>query len=520
MTKMEQNLRRQLAEARAQIADQEIRYNSLKKSYDRALEELKLALKNRFGRKSEKLDSDHNQLVFEAFQQDVEASEQSDKEAAAREEVIEESRKQQKQKRKPRVAEDAQVQEEVITLEAEEQVCPQCHCPKQVIRKQETVEYDFIPARFIKRIYVRPVCACPKCQGYVSQAALPERPIDKSDAGAGLLSQIIVGKYNDHLPLYRQEQIFARHGLNLSRSTMNNWLEHCARWGQPVGRAQLEKILQSGYIQVDETPVKVIDPQRPGKSRQSYLWVIHNPHCGVYFHFAEGRGAREIIPLLKGFKGVMQTDGYSAYESLMANPDVFSQGDVLHVGCWAHARRKFFEARELGQSQKAGEIIARIQKLYRIEKQSTLEGNDNDQRSAIRQQKSKPVLEDIIEMIRQYLHDPSITPSSRLGQACSYVQERWKPLVAYLNRGQVLIDNNPVENKIRPAALGRKNWLFIGHPKAGWRTGVFYTLMANCRMQKVNPFDYWKTLLEQIPSAKQSEIERFLPGNLILSKND
>jgi len=472
-------------------------------------EELKLAIAARFGRKSERVDSPHNQQVIEAFEQDSEVSQSSDDEAKEQEEAAKEPKKPRKKSRsKPHLKPEAPVREERVVLEAPEPVCPVCSSEKVTIRTEETEEIDFVPAHFVRRIYERPICACPHCKEQVSQAVLPDRPIDKSVAGAGLLSHIVVSKTQDHLPLYRQEKIFERHGLQLSRATMNNWMEKCALWGKPVANAQLKKILATGYIQVDETPVKLLDPERPGKAVQAYLWVICNPQVGVYFHFATGRGSDDIKEILEGYEGILQTDGYAVYDTLF-KLGILNPTKVTHVGCWAHARREFWKADTVGQSEKAGEIIALIQQLYRIEKQLT-EKSDKD-RQAVRQIKAVPILENIKSRIEAYQRDPKTLPARQLSKACSYVLKRWDELTAYCDNGCIRIDNNPVENKIRPAALGRKNWLFIGHPSAGWRTGVFYTLMANCTVHDVNPFHYMRDFLQKVPTQKNSQITEWLP---------
>jgi hypothetical protein len=273
----------------------------------------------------------------------------------------------------------------------------------------------------------------------------------------------------------------------------------------------LKEILASGYIQVDETPVMLIDPERPGKARKAWLWVILNPDIGAYFHFSKGRGAKDIRPFLKDFEGVLQTDGLGVYESLFNGEDALDPEKVLHVGCWAHARREFWRASQIGQSQKAGEVVALIQKLYRIEKKaSKLKETD---RVAMRQIEAAPVLDKIKDLISGYLNDPSITPARQLAKACNYTLKRWDALTTYLNHAHVRIDNNPVENKIRPAALGRKNWMFVGHPSAGWRTGVFYTLMANCTIEQVNPFEYLRDFLKGVPTTKIKDIDQWLPAN-------
>jgi transposase len=477
----------------------------------KAKAELAAMVHSKYGRKSEKVDSEHNQLVLEGYLQDEEVGKSSDTEAEAREESIKKNQPRKKVRSKPQVKKGVPVEEKRIRLEPEQMDCPECGCKKTVIRVEQTEEIDFVPAHLLRTVYERPICACPKCQEHVSQAALPPRPIDKSVAGPGLLSHIIVSKYQDHCPLYRQEQIFARHGLELSRETMNNWLGHCAEWGKPVCEAQLKEILASGYIQVDETPVMLIDPERPGKARKAWLWVILNPDIGAYFHFSKGRGAKDIRPFLKDFEGVLQTDGLGVYESLFNGEDALDPEKVLHVGCWAHARREFWRASQIGQSQKAGEVVALIQKLYRIEKKaSKLKETD---RVAMRQIEAAPVLDKIKDLISGYLNDPSITPARQLAKACNYTLKRWDALTTYLDYAHVRIDNNPVENKIRPAALGRKNWMFVGHPSAGWRTGVFYTLMANCSIEQVNPFEYLRDFLKGVPTTKIKDIDQWLPAN-------
>jgi transposase len=472
-------------------------------------ERLRQAIYERYGRKSEKIDSPYNQTVIEAFEQDQTVEKKSDEEAQARQHAAEEPKERKPRRQsKPQLAEDAPVREERIVLEAPQSVCPACHTPKVTIRTERTEEIDFVPAHFIKRIYERPICACPNCKEYVSQAALPGRPIDKSVAGAGLLAHIVVSKTQDHLPLYRQEKIFARHGLDLSRATMNNWMEKCAEWGKLLCKEQLGRILASGYIQVDETPVNLLDPERPGKARQAWLWVICNPKVGVYFHFATTRGSDAIKELLNGYKGIIQTDGYAVYETLF-NQGILNPKHVTHAGCWAHARREFWKAETIGQSEKAGEVIALIQELYRIEK--PLANVTDADRAAIRQIKAVPVLTKIRNLIESFQKDPKTLPARQLSKACAYTLRRWDELTAYCKDGCILIDNNPVENKIRPAALGRKNWLFIGHPDAGWRTGVFYTMMANCTMRQINHFHYMHQFLEAVPRCTNHTIVNWLP---------
>lgn len=239
---------------------------------------------------------------------------------------------------------------------------------------------------------------------------------------------------------------------------------------------------------------------------------------GVYFHFATTRGSDAIKELLNGYKGIIQTDGYAVYETLF-NQGILNPKHVTHVGCWAHARREFWKAETIGQSEKAGEVIALIQELYRIEK--PLANVADADRAAIRQIKAVPVLTKIRNLMESFQKDPQTLPARQLSKACAYTLKRWDELTAYCKDGRILIDNNPVENKIRPAAaLGRKNWLFIGHPDAGWRTGVFYTMMANCTMHQINHFHYMRQFLEAVPRCTNHTIVNWLPEHYCFRVKD
>ncbi len=340
-----------------------------------------------------------------------------------------------------------------------------------------------------------------------------------------MLAQIAVSRFCDHLPYYRQERIFARHGLNLSRASMSGWMGRTGELPEPLAKLQHRLVLDSGYVQIDETPVTLLDPELKGKSRKARLRALHSPTAGTWFHFSEGRGAADIREHLHGLHGIAQTDGYAVYETLFADMNKAAKARALasgqpndapplieHAGCRAHARRKFWDSSQLEQSARAGEVIALIQKLYRIEKR--IRGSSPGDIAAARQIESAPILRQIHDLLEAYRADPSILPKSRLGKAIDYTLGRWDALQLFTCHGHVLIDDNPVERGIRPAALGRKNWMFIGHPDAGWRMGVFYTLMANCALAKVDPRAWLRDALRRLPSlTNQDDLSPLLPLN-------
>lgn len=368
--------------------------------------------------------------------------------------------------------------------------------------EEVTEELDWKPAKFIKRLYIRPKYANAE---RIVIAPLPARLIEKGLPGAGLLTQVIVGKYEDHLPLYRQERIYReRHGVNLSRQTLCGWVAAAADWLSPIYREMKAGLVAGDYLQADETPIRYLDPDVKGKSQSGWLWTYSQPQGDVVFEWQVSRSREGPREFLKSFRGKLQTDGYGVYESLARE-----RGDELSlIGCWAHARRGLHEA--LGEGRSAAWLVGQIGRLYAVEKQLREQKAGPKLRAAVRAWQSRPILERLrraLEIVRR-----RVLPKSLLGQAIDYTLARWAALIRYVDDGRLEIDNNLCENTIRPTAVGKKNFLFIGHPAAGQRSAVIYSVLGSCRRHGINPAEYLQDVLERLPKAKTSEVPALTPA--------
>jgi len=406
--------------------------------------------------------------------------------------------------RAPRIPENLPVVEQVIEPPEVTQEPEQWRFISQEISEQ----LDYEPGRFLRRRLIR------KKYVHVSDpdrapilAPLPEKLLDRGVAGPGLLAHILVSKYCDHLPLYRQEQIFAqRHKINLPRATLARWVELCADWLQPIYEQIRTGVMAGGYVQVDETPVAYLAPGH-GQTKQGYLWTACRPGGDALFRWETSRAADCLERLLpREFKGVLQCDGYSAYPA-------FAKGreGIQLAGCWAHARRKFHEALE--QSPRpAGWFMRQIQHLYRIESALREKKAGPRLRQAVRSHQSQPILERLKKALVLFKASRRHLPQSLLGQAIEYALGQWVGLEVFLREGRVEIDNNLVENAIRPTAIGKKNWLFIGEAGAGQRGAIIYTLIESCRRRSLDPYAYLRDLLTRLPTLKNNQISEVTPS--------
>ena len=419
---------------------------------------------------------------------------------AAKQEVKVQSRK----PRAPRLPEHLPVVEEVIEPEPVKQQPEQWRCIGQEVSEQ----LDFEPARFLRRRIIR--------KKYVHRtevdavpviAPLPERLLDRSLPAPGLLAHILVAKYCDHLPLYRQEQIYAqRHQVQLPRQTLARWVELAADWLKPIYEQIRTGVMAGGYVQVDETPIDYLEPGN-GKTRQGYLWTGSRPQADVFFHWETSRATAcldNVIPAT--FTGTIQCDGYAAYRAF-AN----GRGQAITLaGCWAHVRRKFYEARE-SSPRLAGWLLNQIQQLYRIEARLREHRAGPSMRAAARASESRPVIKRIERALIKLKASGRQLPQSPLGIAIDYALGQWRTLEIYLADGRVEIDNNLVENAIRPTAIGKKNWLFIGEADAGQRSAIVYTLIECCRRRGLNPFAYLRDVLTRLPNMTNRQIHEVTP---------
>jgi transposase len=389
-------------------------------------------------------------------------------------------------------------------IEPQEKVCPHCGKTKCEIGCEKSERFEYVPAKVIRHEIVRPKLACPCGEGGVEIAPLPPQLIEQGQAGASLVAHVILSKFDDHLPLYRQQQQFLRLGANFARQTLCDWVEKGAEWLQGLVREMSRELLAGDYLQVDETPVRVMDPEVRGKCATGWLWVKGVPGGDVVFEFHPGRGQEYARQLVGSFKGYLQRDGYSAYGALAR-----ADRELIPVGCWGHGRRKFIEAAEL-ESADALEVVDEIRKLYLIERHARDECLKPEQRWKLRQDLARPILEALHPRLEAT--GQKHLPQSPMGKAIRYALNEWQPLTRYLENGRLEIDNNLTENAIRPTAVGKKNWLFIGHPKAGWRSAVIYSVIVSCRRRGIDPWEYLKDVLQRLPSMKQSELPSILPA--------
>lgn len=369
----------------------------------------------------------------------------------------------------------------------------------------ETLEYT--PASLIKRRTIRPKYAKADGQG-VLVAALPSRPIDKSIAEASLLAHILVNKYIDHLPFYRQIQIFKRDfSWEPAQSTLGDWMSGCCGLLEPLYNSLKQKILGSDYIQADESPIKVLDNDKKGSAHQGYQWVYHDPvQKLVLFDYRKGRGQNGPKELLAGYKGYLQCDGYTVYDKIGAGPN------ITLAGCLVHARRKFHDAldNDKERAEKALFIFRNIYEQERIIKQQT--SDDFQERKKRRDKTIRPLLVQIREWITR--EQFNVLPKSPIGKAMTYFINQYPKLDAIFEDGRIELDNNLIENAIRPMAIGRKNYLFAGSHKAAQNAAMIYSFFGSCKMQNINPRLWLMDTLERTPDHSILKLEELLPGYL------
>jgi len=341
-------------------------------------------------------------------------------------------------------------------------------------------------------------------EGRVIIAALPPRAIDRGNAGPGLLAHLLIGKYVDHLPIQRQIKQFKRFGVELAESTVYEWTASAAKYLTPIYELIVQKVLMSHYVQIDETPIKVLLGSEGKKgAHQGYLWVYHSPPDNiVFFDYRKGRDQSGPKELLKSFNGIVQSDGYRVYDAVAPGYG------IEQCACMAHARRKFDESKN-NDKKRALEMLDMIQALYAIERDIKDKGETIIY--AERQDKSIPILDKMHAWMKEQA--PHVLPESAIGNAIRYSLERWDKLKRYTEQGYLQIDNNAVENAIRPVALGRKNYLFAGSSDSAHRIAMMYTLTSTCKKLDVNPQIYLEYLLNELPKRKVNDIEDLLPWN-------
>jgi transposase len=470
----------QLAEARAFIA------------------ELKRQL---FGTKAEKLTPEQAAQVQEIV---IDLEEQQQRPDPLGKQVLKEERKIERERRPVRHPLPLKLETETVVLEPD---ITSCSCCGPLVRIGEEVseEMDWVPAKLIRRRTVRPKYAACRCgQQGMTIAPLPPRLLPQSQLGLGLAVYILLARYDDHLSFYCLEKIFReRHGVEIPRAQMVQWVEQIAWLLKPLYEVIWREMKAGGYVQVDETPVKVLDPEVQGKAAQGYLWFFSVPGGDVILEFSRSRGQEVPRRRLQGFEGTIQTDAYQVYNALERKHD----SGLQRMGCLAHCRRRFYQALQESFPE-ALWFILRIRELYRIE--DRVRSLSPPERYQIRLLEAPPIWEGLKQRAEEL--QPKLLPQSTMGKAVNYFLNEYSAVQIYLTGGRFEIDNNLVENDIRPTAVGRKRWLFIGHPQAGWRSAVVYSVLNSARRRGLNPQTYLTDILARLPVIKITEINQLLPG--------
>jgi transposase len=383
-----------------------------------------------------------------------------------------------------------------------DKVCSCCGRPKDCIGQQETKILDYVPAKLEVHVHVRPKYACRYCKDGVVSPLPPERPVARGIAGPGLIAQIVVSKFGDHLPLYRQEDVFTRHGLHIARSTQCDWVRAAAELLQPLYERQKGLVLQCPVLWTDDIPVTVLLGGQDG-SRTGRFWTyIGQQHPYSVYDFTESRARDGPAQFLTGFQGYLQADAYGGYDHIFLG----SNDSILEVACWAHARRKFFDAAK-SSPRESHQVLEWIQQLYDIEdraRELTVEA-----RAALRQQESVPVL-DRIECYLSDLEQVHLLPKGFLAKAVSYARNQWQALRRYTEDGRLSIDNNVSERTLRHQAIGRKNWLFLGSRHAGPRAAVLFTILAGAKRHRIEPWAYLRDILLRL-HGDDPRLDEMLP---------
>lgn len=375
------------------------------------------------------------------------------------------------------------------------------------IGEERSFEVDIIPPQLFKREIVRPKFRhCLDRNRAPLLAPAPKRVVMGGFASAGLIAWALTAKYGDHLPLYRQEKMLARWGAPISRQNLSDWAGAATAWLEPLVKRMKQDLLQGGYVQVDETPIRCHDPDlRDGKTTQGWLWALSRPGGNVIFEWRLSRRHEEVERLLGDYHGVLQSDGYEGYPAY-----VRTHAGVEWIGCWAHARRKFFET--AAERPKTAERVLRlIGQLYRLEAEWD-EAKIGEKRTVLRQEHFARPLARLRRLVTAL--QSRVLPKSGLGQACAYLLGHWAPLTAHLRHSHTRLDTNSIENAIRPSKLGVKNWLFVGHPEAGDRAAVIYSLVVSCQRHGHDPHAYLKDVLTRLPAmTNHDDLSPLLPGS-------
>ncbi|MEZ5567849.1 MAG: IS66 family transposase [Halioglobus sp.] len=459
--------------------------------------EIAILRRHRFGQRSEQGKSPQQSLLRDLVDEDLAAIET---ELEAFDPPASKARQRAKPRRQPLPAQLPR------TETHHDPVSTICGCGCQLTRIGEDIseKLDYAPGHFSVERHIRSKWACKRCETVV-QAPVAPHIIDKGIPTTNLLAQVLISKYADHLPLYRQEQIYARAGVELPRSTLADWVGRCGVELTPLVDRLHTCLLGHAVLHADETPVPMLSPGKK-KTHRAYIWAYATPSSApiqaVVYDFQPTRSGKACRDFLEDWQGQLVCDDYQGYKA------GFAQG-VTEVGCWAHARRKFFELAERGNSPISDQALAIIGQLYDVERE--IKDKPPDERQRMREAHSRPIIEHLREWL---IHQRSgLTDGTRTAKAIDYSLNRWEALTRYLDNGAVPIDNNWIENQVRPWALGRKNWLFAGSLRSGQRAANVMSLIQSAKINGLDPQAYLRDVLERLPTHMYSEIDSLLPHN-------
>ena len=392
----------------------------------------------------------------------------------------------------------------VYDLEEAKRQCPECQAELKRIGEEVSERLEYVPASLV---VIQEACQKYACaQGCtVVTAQKPMAPIEKGLPGPGLLAHVAVSKYGDHLPLHRQEAIFQRQGVDVSRQTMADWMRACADLADPLYELMKQGVLDSKAVQTDDTPVPVLDPDLP-HTRTGRIWtyVGDGEHPYTVYDYTPNRSRDGPEEFLKAFRGYLQADAYSGYDHFYEEP---GRG-IEEVACMAHVRRKHWEAQS-SDLMRSTVMLAYIRLLYDVEREARDQKLGSDARRALRQAKSKPILEDIHAYLER--EQPQVLPKSPEGQAIAYTLSNWKALTRYCEDGDLEIDNNGAERSLRGIAVGRRNWTFLGSDNGGRTAAILSSLIATCKRLAIDPFAYLRDIFARLGAHPQSRLAELLP---------
>lgn len=470
-------------------------------------------LRRLYGKKSEKLDPDQLLLFAKELLEaaDPDTTPQPTPECEARTAKPKPKLKPNGHGRKPLPA--SLTRKRVVhDVPSQDRACPECGLERRRIGEEVREQLEYVPASLIVLEHVRPKYACKACVAHVTIAQRLPEPIEKGLPGPGLMAHVAVSKYVDHLPLYRQEGIYKRFGVELSRSTMCDWMAAAAGLLEPLVHAMLKRVLLSKVIQTDDTPVPVLDHDGKGiKTGRLWVQIGDRNNDFIVYDYTPDRSGSGPERIFKGYEGYLQADAYSGYDAL------FKSGKIQEVGCWMHARRNFYEART-SDPVRSHLLLAWVAGLYEIEAEAKkawrkdAEWDDtvwHAYRYELRRERSRPILDAIHAWLK--LEQPKVLPKSPIGEAIRYALNHWNALIRPLDAGFLEIDNGASERALRPVALGRKNWLFAGSDNGGKTAAVLMSLCATCKALNTEPFAYLRDVLERVSTHPNRRIEELLP---------